>query len=202
MSPRNPQDLHPPPEPARRGRRSAEHHAQRGSRAISTTTTVNNFAPSVGFAWDPIGDGKQVVRGNYRMAYDRINTFVISSAILQSIPGITTGVDQHDLSASGRPPEQRARRSSRRSRRSTRCTPAVVGRHDARDRYRVPVAAHAWLGAQLPARSVQRQRSRSRLYRPHAREPLRRLRREPGGDLTTTASSTRSTPSRPAARAR
>jgi hypothetical protein len=52
----------------------------------------NNFAPSVGVAWDPRGDGQSVIRGNYRMAYDRINTFVLSSNIFQSIPGITTGV--------------------------------------------------------------------------------------------------------------
>ncbi len=53
---------------------------------------VNNVAPSIGAAWDPRGDGKSVVRANYRMAYDRINTFLLSSRIFQSIPGITTGV--------------------------------------------------------------------------------------------------------------
>ena len=52
----------------------------------------NNFAPSVGAAWQPNGDGKSVVRGNYRLAYDRINTFLFSSNIFQSIPGITTSV--------------------------------------------------------------------------------------------------------------
>jgi hypothetical protein len=62
---------------------------------------VNNFAPSAGFAWDPSGDGRQVVRANYRMAYDRINTFVISSAVLQSIPGITTGVTNSTYGPAG-----------------------------------------------------------------------------------------------------
>ncbi len=52
----------------------------------------NNFAPSIGVAWDPHNDGKSVIRGNYRMAYDRINTFVLSSNIFQSMPGITTSV--------------------------------------------------------------------------------------------------------------
>jgi hypothetical protein len=52
----------------------------------------NNFAPSVGVAWDPGNDGRQAVRGNYRMAFDRINTFLPSSAIFQSIPGLTTSV--------------------------------------------------------------------------------------------------------------
>ena len=36
--------------------------------------------------------GKSAVRANYRMAFDRINTFVISSSIFQSIPGITLAV--------------------------------------------------------------------------------------------------------------
>jgi len=50
----------------------------------------NNFAPSLGIAWDPRNNGRSVIRGNYRLAYDRINTFLASSAIFQSIPGITT----------------------------------------------------------------------------------------------------------------
>jgi hypothetical protein len=52
----------------------------------------NNFAPTIGVAWDPRNDGKSAVRANYRLAYDRINTFLLSSAIFQSIPGITTSV--------------------------------------------------------------------------------------------------------------
>lgn len=53
---------------------------------------LDNFAPSLGFAWDPQGDSKSVVRGNYRVAFDRINTFLLSSSIFQSIPGITAAV--------------------------------------------------------------------------------------------------------------
>ncbi|MBI4475941.1 MAG: hypothetical protein HY654_02140, partial [Acidobacteria bacterium] len=53
---------------------------------------VNNIGPAIGIAWDPGNNGKSVVRGNYRIAYDRINTFLLSSAIFQSIPGITTSV--------------------------------------------------------------------------------------------------------------
>jgi hypothetical protein len=49
----------------------------------------NNFSPSVGFAWDPFKDGKTSVRANYRLAYDRMNTFVLSSSIYQSAPGLT-----------------------------------------------------------------------------------------------------------------
>jgi hypothetical protein len=52
---------------------------------------VNNFGPSIGLAWDPFGTGKTSIRANYRIAYDRMNTFVISSTIFQSEPGITLG---------------------------------------------------------------------------------------------------------------
>jgi hypothetical protein len=50
------------------------------------------FAPTVGFAWDPFGDGKTSVRGNYRLAWDRTNTFVFSSFIFQSAPGLTRAI--------------------------------------------------------------------------------------------------------------
>ena len=52
---------------------------------------LNNFAPSIGFAWDPFGTGKTSVRGNYRLAFDRINTFLLSSSIFQNLPGIVQG---------------------------------------------------------------------------------------------------------------
>lgn len=48
---------------------------------------LNNFSPSVGFAWDPFKDGKTSVRANYRLAYDRISSFVFASSIFQSTPG-------------------------------------------------------------------------------------------------------------------
>ena len=52
----------------------------------------NNFAPSVGLAWDPFKDGKMSVRVNYRLAYDRINSFSSSSTIFPNTPGNSLGI--------------------------------------------------------------------------------------------------------------
>jgi hypothetical protein len=49
----------------------------------------NNLGPSVGFAWDPYKTGKTSVRGNFRIAYDRINSFSFSSSVFQGMPGLT-----------------------------------------------------------------------------------------------------------------
>ncbi|HEV3467805.1 MAG TPA: carboxypeptidase-like regulatory domain-containing protein [Pyrinomonadaceae bacterium] len=63
----------------------------------------NNFAPSVGFAWDPFNSGKTSVRANYRLAYDRMNTFLASSAIFPNTPGTTLGIN--DTTFAARPNE-------------------------------------------------------------------------------------------------
>ncbi|HUA58403.1 MAG TPA: carboxypeptidase regulatory-like domain-containing protein [Verrucomicrobiae bacterium] len=49
----------------------------------------SGIQPSLGVAWDPTGKGKMSVRANYRLADDRINTFLLSSKIFQNLPGST-----------------------------------------------------------------------------------------------------------------
>lgn len=53
-----------------------------------------NIAPSIGFAWDPFKDGKTSIRANYRLAYDRMNTFLASSAVFPNVPGTTLGCNE------------------------------------------------------------------------------------------------------------
>jgi len=61
----------------------------------------NNLGPSVGLAWDPTGAGKTSVRANYRIAFDRLNTFVLSSAVFQNLPGAAAGVVNTDYGQAG-----------------------------------------------------------------------------------------------------
>jgi hypothetical protein len=47
--------------------------------------------PSIGFAWDPFKSGKTSIRGNYRMASDRIASQLMGASIFQNIPGNALG---------------------------------------------------------------------------------------------------------------
>lgn len=48
---------------------------------------LNNFSPSIGFAWDPFGNGKTSIRANFRKSYDRLNSQVNGAQLFQSAPG-------------------------------------------------------------------------------------------------------------------
>lgn len=61
----------------------------------------NNLSPSIGFAWDPFGDGKTSVRSNYRLAYDRVPTFLLSSFLFPSMPGSVLGEVNSAYGSSG-----------------------------------------------------------------------------------------------------
>ncbi len=62
---------------------------------------LNNFGPAIGFAWDPFKTGRTSIRANYRLAYDRMSTFLFSSAIFPATPGQTIGISNATFGAAG-----------------------------------------------------------------------------------------------------
>jgi hypothetical protein len=54
------------------------------------TTATKNFAPRVGFGWNPTGDARTAVRGGYGMYYTQIRSNVVAGALTGGLDGLAT----------------------------------------------------------------------------------------------------------------
>ena len=54
------------------------------------TTATKDFAPRLGFSWQPASDSRSVIRGGYAMYYTQIRANAIASALTGGLDGITT----------------------------------------------------------------------------------------------------------------
>jgi hypothetical protein len=54
------------------------------------TDAKNDFAPRLGFAWNPGGDARTVIRGGYGMYYTQIQSNLIASYLVNGLDGLST----------------------------------------------------------------------------------------------------------------
>jgi hypothetical protein len=54
------------------------------------TDAMKNFAPRVGFGWNPKGTSRLAIRGGYGMYYTQIRSNVVASALTGGLDGLTT----------------------------------------------------------------------------------------------------------------
>ena len=54
------------------------------------TDATKNLAPRLGFAWNPGGDSRTVIRGGYGMYYTQIRSNVVASYLVNGLDGLTT----------------------------------------------------------------------------------------------------------------
>jgi outer membrane receptor protein involved in Fe transport len=54
------------------------------------TTATTNFAPRIGFGWNPNGDARTAIRGGYAMYYTQIRSNVVASSLVKGLDGLAT----------------------------------------------------------------------------------------------------------------
>jgi hypothetical protein len=54
------------------------------------TTATKNFAPRIGFGWNPRGDSRLSIRGGYAMYYTQIRSNAIAGYLVNGLDGLTT----------------------------------------------------------------------------------------------------------------
>lgn len=54
------------------------------------TTAKANFAPRIGFAWNPAGDTRTVVRGGYGMYYTQVRSNTYAAYLINGLDGLTS----------------------------------------------------------------------------------------------------------------
>jgi hypothetical protein len=54
------------------------------------TDAKNNFAPRIGFGWNPGGDSRTAIRGGYGMYYTQIRSNAVAAYLVSGLDGLTT----------------------------------------------------------------------------------------------------------------